>query len=139
MRGERMRVMLKGGYVNAWVQLLQKFLDLYGAVAGVAVEEYWPDEVAVAERNHTENVVSQGIAAGQANPSSRVNLDGVEQEIVQVEIAAAAAEILCEEMEKNHVSKNTNLLCKTVDNDVADVDQGDFVVGGFRGCQNGDE
>lgn len=131
-----MKVTLKGGYVTAWVQFLQKFLDLYGAVA---VEAYGPDEVAVAEKNHMGNVVSQeNTAASQATPSSRVKVDVVEQEIVQVEIVAAA-EILYEEMGKNHVSKNTNLLCKTADNNVPDVDQGDFVADGFHGHQNEDD
>lgn len=47
-----------------------------------------------------------------------VKLYGVEWESIKVEIVAAA-EILYEEKGKNHVSKDTSSLCKTVDNDVA--------------------
>ena len=46
---------------------------------------------------------------------------------------AAADEVSHEEMEKNHVLKNTNLLRETpADNEVGNV-------GGFHGCQNEDE
>ena len=62
MTGERMKLMVKGGYENAWVWFPERHLDVYG--------------VAAAGRNYTRNEGNAAVV--QMTLSSRVILDGVE-------------------------------------------------------------